>query len=49
MNYEEAKSAIFEYLEVWYNRDRRHSALNNRTIEKFWDDYYKNININNVA
>jgi putative transposase len=25
--HEEAKRAIFEYLEVWYNRRRRHSAL----------------------
>ena len=24
---EEAKSAIFEYIEVFYNRQRRHSAL----------------------
>ncbi len=23
----EAKVAIFEYIEVWYNRKRRHSAL----------------------
>ena len=23
----EAKLAVFEYLEVWYNRERRHSAL----------------------
>jgi len=24
----EARTAIFEYIEVWYNRQRRHSALN---------------------
>ncbi|WP_419802821.1 IS3 family transposase [Mucilaginibacter sp.] len=23
-----AKLAVFEYIEVWYNRRRRHSALN---------------------
>lgn len=23
----EAKLAVFEYIEVWYNRQRRHSAL----------------------
>ena len=22
-----ARSAVFEYIEVWYNRNRRHSAL----------------------
>ena len=25
---EQAKSEIFEFIEVWYNRQRRHSALN---------------------
>jgi putative transposase len=25
--HEEAKRDLFEYLEVWYNRRRRHSAL----------------------
>jgi transposase InsO family protein len=25
---EEARSSIFEYIEVFYNRERRHSALN---------------------
>jgi putative transposase len=25
--HEEAKRALFEYLEVWYNQKRRHSAL----------------------
>ena len=48
LNYTEMESAIFEYLEVWYNRKRRHSALNNRTIEEFWRDYYNN-SIDNVA
>lgn len=47
-NYDNTKLAIFEYLEVWYNRKRRHSALNNRTIEEFWRDYYNN-SIDNVA
>jgi len=30
---------LFEYLETWYNRKRRHSALENRTIEEFWKEY----------
>ena len=24
---EEARAALFEYIEVWYNRERRHSSL----------------------
>lgn len=34
-----AKLAVFEYLEVWYNRKRRHSALGYLTpcqYEKFF-------------
>lgn len=27
--------SIFEWIETWYNRKRRHSALNNLTIEEF--------------
>ncbi|WP_228458295.1 IS3 family transposase [Chryseobacterium schmidteae] len=26
---------IFEYIEVWYNKKRRHSTLNYQTIEEF--------------
>jgi putative transposase len=32
----EAKLAVFEYIEVWYNRKRRHSALNFFTPEQFY-------------
>lgn len=27
---------IFEYIEIWYNKVRRHSALKNMTIDEFW-------------
>jgi transposase InsO family protein len=27
----EARSAIFEFIEVWYNRERRHSTLGYRS------------------
>jgi transposase InsO family protein len=30
-NHAEARMAIFEYIEVFYNRHRRHSTLGNRT------------------
>ncbi len=47
---EQTKIAIFEYIELWYNKKRRHSALNNLTIDEFWDKFYKTRNnILNVA
>lgn len=34
---------IFEYIEIWYNKKRRHSALNYKTIEEFnnQNNFYK--------
>lgn len=29
------KAELFEYIEIWYNRERRHSTLGNLTIEQF--------------
>ena len=41
---EQMKTQIFEYIEVWYNRKRRHSALNYKTIEEFNNQInYKNV------
>lgn len=35
---------IFEYIEIWYNKKRRHSALNYKTIEEFNKlTIYKNV------
>lgn len=36
---------IFEYIEVWYNKIRRHSALNYKTIDEFnnQNNYLKNV------
>jgi transposase InsO family protein len=34
-NRKEAEMAIFEYIEGFYNRNRRHSALGNLTITEF--------------
>ncbi|MBI3511656.1 MAG: IS3 family transposase [Bacteroidetes bacterium] len=31
----QAKLAVFEYIEGWYNKHRRHKHLNNLTIEEF--------------
>lgn len=40
---EEMKGEIFEYIELWYNKKRRHSYLNYMTIEEFnnREIYYK--------
>jgi len=32
---EEAKSSVFEYIEVFYNRQRRHSALDYKSPVDF--------------
>jgi putative transposase len=36
---------IFEYIEIWYNKKRRHGALNYKTIEEFnnQNNIYKNV------
>lgn len=31
----QAKLAVFEYIEAWYNQNRRHSALGGLTIKEF--------------
>ena len=36
--FEEAKTAIFEYIESWYNRRRRHSALDYKTPQQVEDE-----------
>ena len=35
MSYDEAKTCIFEYIEVFYNRERRHSSLGYLSPVKF--------------
>lgn len=32
---EKMELEIFEYIEIWYNKKRRHSTLNYQTIEEF--------------
>ena len=42
---EQMKLEIFEYLEIWYNRKKRHSSLNYQTIQEFNNqtNIYKNV------
>jgi putative transposase len=35
----EAKAAVFDYIEVFYNRIRRHSSLGNLSPERFEERY----------
>ena len=41
INQEQAQLSIFEWIESWYNRRRRHSALGYQTIEEFEKNNYK--------
>ena len=41
-NTEEAKNTVFQYIEVFYNRTRRHKALNNQNILEFYNQQYFN-------
>ncbi|WP_371411547.1 IS3 family transposase [Marinicella litoralis] len=38
-----AKSSIFEYIELFYNRIRRHSYLNDESPTDFESKYYNKI------
>ena len=46
INKQQMKLEIFQYIEIFYNKKRRHSALNYKTIEEF---NQKNIIYKNVA
>ena len=41
----EARRSIFEYIEVWYNRQRRHSALGYQSPEAFEQAHQANIRL----
>ena len=36
MSAEQMEMEIFEYIEIWYNKTRRHATLQNMTIDEFW-------------
>ncbi|WP_084332150.1 IS3 family transposase [Runella limosa] len=39
---EDAKTELFDYIEVYYNRKRRHSSLGYQSSEKFEQQYKQN-------
>lgn len=44
------RKEIFEYIELWCNKTRTHSALGNLTVEAFWKQINKaNSNLNIAA
>ena len=40
---EQMKLMLFEYVEIYYNQNRRHSALGNLTINEFTELIFKNV------
>jgi len=40
----EARQSVFEYVEVWYNRQRLHSGLGYASPDSFESAHYRNIN-----
>ena len=41
--FKEAKKAIFEFIESWYNNVRIHSSLNYKTPDEKYNEYLRNI------
>ena len=37
---QEARSAVFDWIECWYNRERRHSRLGYRSPDQFERDFH---------
>lgn len=48
MDKKQMRLAVFEYIEVWYRKQRRYSYLNYQTIEDF-NEHYRKQNNKNVA
>ena len=41
--FDEARLAIFEFIESWYNNTRIHSTLDYKTPNQKYNEYLKNI------
>ena len=44
-NKQEAKTAKFEYIEIWYNRKRLHSSLGYKTPYQIELEFYNNLKV----
>ena len=40
LNVDDARTEIFEYIEMYYNRVRKHSSLGYKSPEQFEQEYY---------
>ncbi|GAB2525626.1 IS3 family transposase [Spirosoma aerophilum] len=40
---EDARTEVFDYIEVYYNRERKHSSLGYRSPEQFEMEYITNL------
>lgn len=45
---QEANTALFEYIEIYYNRVRRHSAIGWLSPITFEQKYFKNLEVSTV-
>lgn len=43
LSIEDAHTEIFDYIEVYYNRERKHSSLGYKSPEQFEQEYYTNL------
>ncbi len=42
-NLEDARTELFEYIECYYNRKRKHSSLGYKSPAEFENEYYLNL------
>jgi putative transposase len=45
LSVDDARTEIFEYIESYYNRVRKHSSLGYKSPEQFENEYYKNLQV----
>lgn len=45
LNVDDARTEIFEYIECYYNRVRKHSSLGYKSPEQVENEYYKNLQV----
>ncbi|WP_461044576.1 IS3 family transposase [Spirosoma harenae] len=43
LSVDDARTELFDYIEVYYNRVRKHSSLGYKSPEQFEQEYYTNL------